>query len=331
MLETIEAFSDIAQRGSAMGWLEMVLTPQELRFWRPLGSDSARMVGGPTALQSVTLMRPQWDKSASLRLKVQANLTRLVHGADGKAWTLHPDEVSVAVLMMLGESQRVLPEAERDPSRWRLSRVDASVTSGFASDDVALAFPAWASAFWSLGSGRRTTSQPGPRSLMHVYTQEVKVRLYDKTAETIANTGKAPAGPHLVRLEEQVNGLSARTAYGESLQGLMDTGAVMAQERLNTWLHKIGPAALAGDFEKIRVRLALGGVTPQRSYVLAGVVLILRSGGVDAIVNSGVSRSVAYKWCAEVRSALGAAYLDDDYGVPFSLDDALFARDMVDA
>jgi hypothetical protein len=328
VLETVEAFSDIGEYGTAWDYLTMTCNTEELRRWRRLGPESARYLPDATSLQSVALMRSTFGDTPRLRLKVQANLTRLVHGADGKAWTLHDEEVPVGCLLMLGEAQKALQGASGAFADWRLSRVDASVTVGLQSEDVNLAFPAWAAGFWALHGGRRQTSQPGPHSLAHQRTQECKVRMYDKSAETLARTGKTPEGPHLVRLEEQTMGRTVRAAYGETLAELVEGGAVVAKTRLAEWVDRI-PAAVASDGDALFARLHLSGMSAERATSLVHAAQVLRSAGVEGLMSRGISRATAYRWATEIRNALGAQGLDgESYGVGFDLDDAVFARDM---
>jgi hypothetical protein len=194
-------------------------------------------------------------------------------------------------------------------------------------------FDVMRNAFFSLQGlgGRAEASQPGPRSLMLQRTKEDKVRLYDKSAETVANGGSLPANlatdrATLIRLESQIVARSARKRYGDTLDVLANDGIAVATTTLRDWLDLLGDTALASGPREVFNRLVLGGCEPARAMNLVGPALMLRAGGPQSLISQGVSKRAAYAWAAEIRRYVpDSDWSDSPLGVPLTFDDAVYA------
>lgn len=332
MLETVQATADVDLVGDPLDLAEQVARDPNL--WRRIGTDKARLLADASSLGSLVLRRASFGEHAGrMQVVAEANLAAMTYGKTGKSLTLPPTSVATALRLMVDEAAKALPSvAPRTLAAWKVSRVDASVTWALQPLDAAPVFEAMRNAFFSLQglNGRAEVSQPGPRSLMLRRTKEDVVRLYDKTAESLA-TGNAlptafpPDHSTLLRLESQIVARSARKRYGETLDMLAEEGIAVATRTLRDWLDMLGSTSLATGNQDVFMRLVMGGMPPEVAFGMVGPAVALRAGGVDALVAAGVARRTAYRWQARIREAVPDSEWSDVLGVPLSLDDAVYA------
>jgi len=331
VIETVQATADTGLVGDAWDTLTMVgVTTGSL--WRRIGPDAARLHDDATGLGSLVLRRGRYGSQAGrLQLVAEGNLTTLLYGKDRKSLTTPLADVETGLTLLVAEAHRALPTiAPTALDAWRCSRVDASVTWALQPADAQPVFDTMRDAFFTLDSGRTRASQPGARSLMLQRTQEDKVRLYDKTAETLAR--HLPLPPRLsddratlVRLESQIVARTARRVYGETLANLAADGTDVATRTLADWLSTFGSTAYGKGAQEVFTRLVLGGLPPERAMCLTGPAMMLRAGGVDALIREGVPRRTAYRWRKEITAAVPEEVWREELGIPLHLEDAVFA------
>jgi hypothetical protein len=336
MIETVQATADTGLVGDPWDLLEQVAADQPGgSLWRRIGRDSVRLAGDASGLGSLVVRRGLYN-GGTVQIAAEGNLTSLLYGKEGKALGLAATDLGASLDRLVGEAVRCLPSlAPRTAAAWRVSRVDASVTWALQPRDAQPVFDFMRDAFFTLHSGRVQASQPGPRSLMLRRTKEDSVRLYSKTDEANAKGSPLPAGlsedrATLVRLESQIVARTARRVYGDNLADLAAEGINVASRTLADWLDTFGATATGKGAREVFTRLVLGGISADRAMCLVGPAMMLRSGGVDALVRDGVPRSTAYRWKREIEAAVPDHVWREELGIPLALEDAVTADQFCD-
>lgn len=332
MLETIQATADVDLVGDPYDLAQQVARDPNL--WRRIGADKARLHADASSLGSLVLRRASFGEHAGrVQVVAEANLAVLAYGKAGKAFTLPPADLGDALNSLVGEAVKALPAvAPRMLASWKVSRVDASVTWAIQPLDAAPAFEGFRDSFFRLQGlgGRAEASQPGPRSLMLQRTKEDKVRLYDKTAETLANGHDLPPHLHpdratLVRLESQIVARTARKRYGDTLDMLATEGTAVATRTLTDWLDMLGDTTHATSAQEVFMRLVMGGLPADRAMCLTGPAMLVRVGGAEALIKQGIPKRTAYRWVAEIRGAVPDEVWREALGIPLRIEDAVYA------
>jgi hypothetical protein len=335
VIETVQATADVDLVGDPYDLAQQVARDPNL--WRRLGRDQALLHADASGLGSLRLRRASFgDHAGRMQVVAEANLASLTYGKEGKALTLPQGDIGSALQLVVDEAAKALPSvAPRTLTAWRTSRVDASVTWALQPLDGAPLFAFMRDAFFAQHGGRVQVSQPGPRSLMLAKSKEDKVRLYDKSLESSVNGSPLPQHlsqdrATLVRLESQIVARTARKRYGDNLGDLATEGATVASLTLSDWLSTFGDTAKGRGVLEVAQRLVLGGMPADRAMLLAGPALILRTGGVEALIAHGVARRTAYRWRSEISAAVPDDVWREELGIPLRLEDAVFADQFCD-
>lgn len=334
MLETVQATATLDDTyGDPFDLVSQVARDPNL--WRKISGGAARLHEDASPLGSLVVRRGRFG-SAKDRIQVVAegNLTALVYGKTGKALTLPGSDLVGSLERVVSEAAKHLPHlAPRTMAAYQVSRVDASATWALQPLDAPLVVDFMRNAFWTMngrGRGRAETSQPGGASFAHQRTNEERLRFYGKTAEAVARGEALPprlseAEATLLRLEWQVAGRSCRRHFGETLLDLSASGVDVAKRSLTNWIQTLGDTAMGAGVQDVCTQLVLGGMPVDRAWRMAGPAMVLRSGGVERLVQSGVSPRTARAWAAEIRRCVPDDAWQEALGVPMHVEDAAYA------
>lgn len=273
--------------------------------------------GASLSFQHITLGPNKGQAS----LVVEGNLTRVRYGADAKSLTLHPDDVQGACVDLLSSLSYVLGNEVPDPSRWRVSRVDANATVELLEIDALSWLDAVGESMKS--AWPRTWSRPGILSYRAKPTMQEQLAAYSKSVESEV---LGPSGGHLARLEYRTYGRKAREVYGDTLLDVMGSGGNVAQERVSRWMDRFGRAAFSEPSRIIVDRLIARGMDPTEAFRLVGPALVLASDGLEGLTSRGVSQRTAYRWATEIRAVVSdpESFLDLG-GIEVTVDDVVYA------
>jgi hypothetical protein len=338
MIETVQATADTHHPDDAYLWVKANATAPNV--WRRFGGGMLLHADASTGLSELKVRQAQYGPNKG-RLQVvwTANLPALLYGKAAKVGTLPGSQLERALTAAVAEASRHLPGlAPHMLSSWMPSRVDASATWWLQGVDHAVCWEHLESAARALDGafrGRGKYAQPGTRSIRIHRTAEDLLRIYDKTTEALDTgqplpTGLSPARGRLLRVEAQHVKRKARLVYGKTLADVATDGVRMARNVLQDWLDDLGAAATAKGPREVLTRLINGGMPAPRALALLGPALLLRSGGIDALMNEGgLSRRQSNALAVEIRRAVSDDAWSEILGVPLDLDDLLFADDDV--
>lgn len=335
MIETVQATADTGLVGDPWDLLSQLGADDSGGLWKRVGLDAARYHSDASRLGSLVVRRGKYN-GGTVQIAAEGNLASLMYGKTGKALTLDGSALRDGLVALVAEAGKALPTiAPRTLDAWKVSRVDASVTWALQPMDAQPVFDFMREAVMHHHSGRRVATQHGSRSLMLQWTQEDKVRIYDKTMEAAATGSPLPPGlsdgrSTLVRLESQIVKRTARKRYGDTLSQLATDGVAVAERTLTDWLETFGGTATGKGAREVFMRLIVGGMAADRAMCLVGPAMMMRAGGVDALVRDGVPRRTAYRWKAEIDKAVPADVWREELGIPLTLDDAVMASDYCD-
>jgi hypothetical protein len=326
MLETIAANSEIDLRGMNLGgWNES----------RGQGYVRYTLPHLPAGISQVAIFNT--PKGASLR--IEANLTSLLHGSWRSSGSLHEDEVVQAVAVFIHQAQNLVGRAASPhPELWNLIRWDASCTyqlppavpAGLivrdAADNFAQAVKGRQVAIRYVSNGATAVHQQSKSKLRRVY----------ESAPAAHSAGKCEIG-NALRVETQFR------PKGKQIHHLDEIGTVVTMAKqeikdmtalLDQLAHLSAQSTQATAAALIAGQRALGEEPdPREALKLAGIAQIISMEGMSGCIKLGVSRHTVYKWNARIKNLLQAEGEEGWWAAQPSLfgDEAVvFARDLLD-
>ncbi len=313
MIETLGTYSELMRHPKEVeDWLT-----QEGSAWRVTtdlrtGNLTGTLYGEHTGLGRVQVQKPRSeDTTAAYVVMAEGNALTLLHGHGAKSFTLKPADVPAAVDAYRAELLAALPLLSPQASAHRVTRVDASCTWRHSEVGASRALAQARSALGLERSGRKILATYGVETVTLRLTKRHTVRCYDKTAESYAAARAARVPPpdlgpgRLVRLEAQHRSRTARGIYGDNLNDLGNSGAVMARQTVNKTADAFGGQITAGTAGDRLCQLIELGAKPSEAVRLLGASLLIAEGGIPALTSRGVPQSQAYALRARIRELLG--------------------------
>jgi hypothetical protein len=249
------------------------------------------------------------------RVRVEGNLTTLLHGDGSAALSLHPDELPAAVSGFLEAAAGLLPSAGLPaPAGWDVHRMDPSATYLLPEDlPVALVVDAAFRAFMVAASPRQVVTRHNSQTVTYRMSKWRSWTVYDKGAEIAHKTPGATAPDNLIRMEARVRPRNATGEWKESAPTLaaMDTLLSRSVAESAAMMGNVAQyVGATGTLAVVRL-LIRGGCTLNTALRLASVMDLSEAFG-DQVLNDlgGSERSVA-RWRAEVKRYIEAAGGED--------------------
>lgn len=250
------------------------------------------------------------------RVRVEGNLTSLVHGSDKACYSLRLEEAGEARTALLDHAADLLGDVPPAGS-WDVHRLDPSMTYVLPDDQETGDVVRGAhEAFRVIANPRQVVSLHNDQTATLRRSKSHSLTVYDKAAEA-RSKGVYPDVKNLLRVEQRIR---PRNATGEwamkpDLSDL-DALAVKSWEDQLTTLSDIGVRMAATQTLMLVRALIRGGATPNAALRLAAVVELERSTGPGVLAALGVAQSTGERWRSDVRR-----YLKNSGGEDAALDD----------
>ncbi len=248
-------------------------------------------------------------------MRVEGNLTTLLHGEGAAALSLHADELRAAVDCFLDVASGLIGEQVPPAGLWDLHRLDPSRTV-----DVGAGVGEWLDA-----AGRAWGRLRKPRQAVVRYEGDgVSVRwqhalwrsweAYDKSAEVAAGGGVPPRAG-LLRLEARVRPRKGSGDWkrAEPTLALDSETRRLVMAELDALSDSVVSRAAAMGAGGVMLALVEAGVAPNTAVRLAGFLTVGDQLGPGFFQDRlGIPAKTVERWRAEVRKALGPDSAEKD-------------------
>jgi hypothetical protein len=243
------------------------------------------------------------------RVRLEGNLTSLLHGPDKACYSLTSDEVPAAVGAFLDTADVLLDgSGVPGPSGWDVHRLDPSMTyalpAGLTAAEVVVAAH---QVFRLLANGRQVVSLHNDQTTTLRFSKWRSVVIYDKSAEAKAK-GILPDAD-LLRIEHRIRPRNASGEWKAMSPNLAQVDAMLAKSQTDSmtlFFEVAEKVSASGQLALVRA-LIRGGASINAALRLASVVQLQKEFGGSVFESLGAAQSSAERWRSEVRRYLKAS------------------------
>jgi hypothetical protein len=272
-----------------------------------------------------------YERSDSVVLDTEFNLTSLLYGRHAKSGSLTPQETMVGLDVAATEIQYLAPVlTPSNVDRLRLVRHDPSLTFQADSESEAALVLAQASSAMTAATARRNKARTIGAGSIETSTYNVNAhhwrKCYRKDIE--ARDNGAVVVPGAVRLESMIADRRHVTRWADR-EGLVMAASKEIQEIAE--LIATFETMTADALVMVTATLVAGGADPVEAAKLSGIAYMMQNGGRDMLHALGVPVHTTRRYSKRVEELLANATSEDIAtvaGSVFQMDNVVYARDL---